>query len=48
MKFSATGSLYLTPPPALGRDSREVLEQFLGYDDDRIQALRQSRAVGGL
>lgn len=48
MKFSGTDGLYFTAPPALGRDSRDVLEHFLGYDSDRVETLQQSQAIGGL
>jgi crotonobetainyl-CoA:carnitine CoA-transferase CaiB-like acyl-CoA transferase len=48
MKFSATAGVYFTAPPAVGRDSRDVLQEFLGYGAERIAELRQTNAVGGL
>lgn len=49
MKFSHTGELYFTAPPAkVGRDSREVLEGLLGYGPDKIAELDRAAAVGGL
>ena len=45
MKFSGSDAPTFGPPPTLGRDTQDVLGQLLGYDDDRIAALRESRAV---
>ena len=36
-----------TPPPALGQHSGEVLRQWLGYDEQRIERLRAAGAIAG-
>jgi crotonobetainyl-CoA:carnitine CoA-transferase CaiB-like acyl-CoA transferase len=46
MKFSDTGETRFAAPPCVGRDSRRILSQMLGYDEARIDALRESGAVG--
>lgn len=48
MKFSVTNDLYFTAPPKVGQDSREVLENLLGYSAERIVELTSALAVGGL
>jgi crotonobetainyl-CoA:carnitine CoA-transferase CaiB-like acyl-CoA transferase len=45
MKFSGAPAPSFTPPPALGRDTDAVLADLLGYDAERIAALRLGRAV---
>jgi crotonobetainyl-CoA:carnitine CoA-transferase CaiB-like acyl-CoA transferase len=39
MRFADTPVTYEVPPPMLGQHTREVLQQVLGYDDARIDAL---------
>jgi crotonobetainyl-CoA:carnitine CoA-transferase CaiB-like acyl-CoA transferase len=39
MHFAATPVTYQVPPPLLGQHTREVLQQVLGYDAARIDAL---------
>ncbi len=46
MKFSDTGAPEFDPPPGVGRDSRRILSELLGYDSSRIEALCRSGAVG--
>jgi crotonobetainyl-CoA:carnitine CoA-transferase CaiB-like acyl-CoA transferase len=46
MKFSETGEVAFGPPPGVGRDSRRVLSELLGYERDRIESLCRSGAVG--
>lgn len=48
MKFSHTNSLYFTAPPKVGQHSRAVLDELLGYSDERIDELSRAQAVGGL
>ncbi len=45
MKFSAAPTPTFNPPPTLGRDTRTVLADLLGYDAAKIDALREGRAV---
>lgn len=46
MKFSENCESSFTPPPCVGRDSRRILSQVLGYDAARINALDAAGAVG--
>jgi crotonobetainyl-CoA:carnitine CoA-transferase CaiB-like acyl-CoA transferase len=46
MKFSQTGASYYTAPPAVGRDTRGVLQELLGYGDEHIEELSRAQAVG--
>ncbi|MBS0452474.1 MAG: CoA transferase [Proteobacteria bacterium] len=46
MKFSDSSESRFTPPPRVGRDSRRILSQILGYDAARIDALDAAGAVG--
>jgi crotonobetainyl-CoA:carnitine CoA-transferase CaiB-like acyl-CoA transferase len=39
IKMSLTPAVDPTPPPLLGQNSREILRDLLGYDDERIDAL---------
>ncbi|MBK8527564.1 MAG: CoA transferase [Rubrivivax sp.] len=45
VKFSGDTAGEVTPPPKLGEHTEDVLRQTLGYDDERIAALRLDRAV---
>jgi crotonobetainyl-CoA:carnitine CoA-transferase CaiB-like acyl-CoA transferase len=45
MKFSAAPTPAFSAPPTLGRDTRTVLADLLGYDAAKIDALREGRAV---
>lgn len=42
IKMSATPIGEATPPPTLGQDNDAVLRDVLGYDDERIAALREA------
>lgn len=42
IRMSATPIGEPTPPPTLGQDNDAVLRDVLGYDDDRIAALREA------
>jgi crotonobetainyl-CoA:carnitine CoA-transferase CaiB-like acyl-CoA transferase len=33
------------PPPLLGQHTREVLGELLGWDDERIEGLKQQGAI---
>jgi crotonobetainyl-CoA:carnitine CoA-transferase CaiB-like acyl-CoA transferase len=45
MKFSDAPTPQFAPPPTLGRDTRSVLADLLGYDAARIDALREARTI---
>ena len=45
MRFADTPVTYQVPPPLRGQHTREVLQQVLGYDDDRIDALHARGVV---
>ena len=45
MKFSDAATPAFGPPPTLGRDTRAVLADLLGYDTAKIDALREHRAI---
>jgi formyl-CoA transferase len=45
MKFSATPVTYDRPPPMLGEHTDQVLRDILGYDAERIAALRAAAVV---
>jgi formyl-CoA transferase len=45
MKFSATPIAHDTAPPTLGQHTREVLENVLGLDAARIDALRSEGVI---
>jgi crotonobetainyl-CoA:carnitine CoA-transferase CaiB-like acyl-CoA transferase len=36
---------YRSPPPGLGQDTEAVFQTLLGYDDARIEMLRQSKVI---
>ncbi len=46
IKFSATPVQYKRAPSALGRHTREVLEQLLGLDEHGIDRLRSKGVIG--
>lgn len=46
MKFSESSETSFTSPPSVGRDSRRILSEVLGYDATRIDALNAAGAVG--
>ncbi|MGD9944754.1 MAG: CaiB/BaiF CoA transferase family protein [Burkholderiaceae bacterium] len=46
MKFSDTDATRFDCPPRVGQDSRRVLSQLLGYEEDRIAALLADGALG--
>ena len=43
--FSATPVCYDRAPPLLGEHTDEVLREWLGYSDERIEALRQNSVI---
>ena len=45
IKMAGIGSADWTPCPRLGADNRAVLKSWLGYDDDRIEALEDAGAL---
>jgi crotonobetainyl-CoA:carnitine CoA-transferase CaiB-like acyl-CoA transferase len=45
MKFSDAPTPKFGAPPTLGRDTRSVLDELLGYDAAKIDALREARAI---
>jgi crotonobetainyl-CoA:carnitine CoA-transferase CaiB-like acyl-CoA transferase len=45
MRFADTPVTYEVAPPLLGQHTREVLQQVLGYDDARIDALHARGVV---
>ncbi len=45
MKFSGSGTPGFTSPPRLGEHTAPVLTDLLGYDADRIEALRREDVV---
>ena len=45
MKFSEASTPAFKTPPTLGRDTRSVLGELLGYDAAKIDALREGRAI---
>lgn len=45
IRLSRSPRLVDAPPPNLGADTDDVLARFAGLDDDRIQQLRQTRAI---
>ena len=46
MKFSDTSETSFNTPPRVGEDSTRVLSEMLGYDADRIAALKSSGVLG--
>jgi crotonobetainyl-CoA:carnitine CoA-transferase CaiB-like acyl-CoA transferase len=45
VKLSATPGTVRSAPPRLGEHTRQVLQQDLGYDDARIDAIAKSGAI---
>jgi crotonobetainyl-CoA:carnitine CoA-transferase CaiB-like acyl-CoA transferase len=45
MKFSDAATPEFKTPPTLGRDTRSVLGELLGYDAAKIDSLREARAI---
>ena len=45
MKFSDAATPKFSAPPTLGRDTRSVLDELLGYDAAKIDALRAAGAI---
>ncbi len=46
IKLSGDGDDRFAPPPLLGQHTRDVLAGILGYDEAKIEALRQRQVVG--
>ncbi|MFA5524468.1 MAG: CaiB/BaiF CoA-transferase family protein [Tissierellales bacterium] len=45
IKLSDTPGSVRTPAPTLGQHTEEILKEFLGYNDEQIQKLRDSKAL---
>lgn len=45
IKLSDTPGSVRTPAPILGQHTEEILKEVLGYDDEKIQSLRNSNAL---
>ncbi|KAG0256697.1 hypothetical protein BG011_004360 [Mortierella polycephala] len=45
VKYSHTKPSIRTPPPLLGQHTEEVLKGVLGYDERRIQSLKQMKSI---
>ncbi|KAF9193805.1 hypothetical protein BGZ51_002128 [Haplosporangium sp. Z 767] len=45
VKYSHTKPSIRTPPPLLGQHTEEVLRSVLGYDERRIQDLKQKKSI---
>ena len=45
VKLSYTNEDSYSPPPHLGTNTKEILKDWAGYDDDRIQALIDKNIV---
>ncbi|MCH8098984.1 MAG: CoA transferase [Proteobacteria bacterium] len=45
VEFQHTPVSYRAPPPLLGEHTHEVLQQWLGYSDEHINALRQKEVL---
>ncbi len=45
LRLSATPPAYDAPPPLLGQHTEQVLGELLGYDAERIAALRRQRVL---
>lgn len=45
IKLSATPGSIRTPAPVLGQHTEEILKELLGYDDEKIQSLREANAI---
>ncbi|QCG93369.1 CoA transferase [Azospirillum sp. TSA2s] len=46
-RLSNSPATYRRPPPRLGQQTAEVLEEMLGYSPDRVEQLRSSGVLGG-
>lgn len=45
IKLSDTPGSVRTPAPLLGQHTEEILKELLGYDDEKIQSLRDEKAL---
>lgn len=45
IKLSDTPGSVRTPAPLLGQHTEEILKELLGYDDEKIQSLREEKAL---
>ncbi|XP_072038528.1 succinyl-CoA:glutarate CoA-transferase-like [Amphiura filiformis] len=46
VKYSTIDTSHCTAPPRLSEHTQEVLQEMLGYSDDKIQQLHQDGAIG--
>ncbi|XP_013192986.1 succinate--hydroxymethylglutarate CoA-transferase [Amyelois transitella] len=44
-EYSEGGNLARTPPPTLGQHTRDILSEYLGYDDEMINDLYNKKVV---
>ena len=45
VRLSATPAQYRLPPPTLGQHTEEILRERLGYDDERLDRLRENGII---
>ena len=45
LKFSETSVEYKLPPPLLGQQTREILQELLGYSEEKIETLKASGVI---
>ena len=46
VKYSRIEPKIRSPPPLLGQHTDEVLSELLGFDEEKIQGLRDGKTVG--
>ncbi len=47
VKFSKTPGLVKTAAPVIGQHNKEILGGILGYDEEKIAALKKANAIAG-
>jgi len=45
IKYSETPCELQTPPPILGQHTQEILKEIVGYNDEKIKGLKETRAI---